>query len=246
MDFLKASALAVNFIHEREKHFLRASYRRGVRNVVRQQFDWDQHCEILGDQRFSRAYRMPREAFNRLLKEIEPHLLPEAQARDGRFIVGRPRVISSTCKLSMFLRYLAGGSYLDIGPMHFVHFSTFYKCLDEVMRAIDGRFRIEFPYNDEAALDSIASGFTRNGQSPITGCVGAVDGVAVRIKEPARNSVLNPSTYFNRKGFFSINVQALCDSQYRFLFFSSSSAGSTHDSTAFGLTRLAILLEGVA
>ena len=128
--------------------------------------------------------------------------------------------------------------------MHFVHSSTFYKCLDEVMRAIDERFRIKFPYNDEASLSSIASCFTRNGQSPITECVEAVDGVAVRIKEPALNNVLNPSTYFNRKGFFSINVQALCDSQYRFLFLSSSSAGSTQDSTAFALMRFPSLLEG--
>ena len=65
----------------------------------------------------------------------------------------------------------------------------------------------------------------------------------MKIKELARGSVANPASYFNRKGFFSINVQAMCDANYRFLFFCSNSAGSTHDSTAFASTRLSLLLD---
>ena len=244
IDFLRVGALAGFILKKARKRRSRRSHRLGIRNVVRLRFDWEHHCEILGEERFNRAYRMKRETFNRLLLSLERHLAPNAQGRVGSSTLGAPRTISSTCKLSMCLRYLAGGSYLDIAPTHSVHSSTFYQCVEEVMRAIDKEFSITFPQNDESSLKEIAAGFSRGGESPLKGCVGAVDGVAVKIKEPSRGSVPNPSAYFNRKGFFSINVQALCDSRYRFLFFSSSCAGSTHDSTALSSTRFSYLFDG--
>jgi hypothetical protein len=78
-------------------------------------------------------------------------------------------------------------------------------------------------------------------QSP-WGCVGAVDGLAIRIVKPAATKkgkvhCKNPRKYFNRKGFFSMNLQAACDSKYRFMFTSCRTAGSTHDSLAFRITR---------
>ena len=73
-------------------------------------------------------------------------------------------------------------------------------------------------------------------------CVGALDGIAVGILDPAHGAVPNPPTYYNRKGFFSLNVQAMCDSEYRFLYVSSVNPGSTHDSTAFGMSSLCRML----
>ena len=108
------------------------------------------------------------------------------------------------------------------------------------MRGLELSFRIMI----KLLLESIASGFTWNGQSLLTVCVSTVDAVVVRIKESACNEVLSPSTYFNRTGLFSMNVQALCDSQYQLSFFSSLLAGSTHSSTAFELIRHASVVEG--
>jgi len=74
-------------------------------------------------------------------------------------------------------------------------------------------------------------------------CWSALDEIAVKIKEPQAWEVPNSSTYFNRKGWFAINTQAMCDSRYRFTFVSCLSAGSTHESTAYSITSLARLLE---
>ena len=57
-------------------------------------------------------------------------------------------------------------------------------------------------------LEEMSAYFQRGGRNPFHYCVAAVDGIAIRICEPARGKVPNPSTYYNRKGFFSDNVQA--------------------------------------
>lgn len=60
-------------------------------------------------------------------------------------------------------------------------------------------------------------------------CVGTIDARHVRIKKPAHSG----SLYYNYKRFFSIGVQAVVDSNYRFIFIDVGSYGSQHDSTTF-------------
>jgi DDE superfamily endonuclease len=102
---------------------------------------------------------------------------------------------------------------------------------------------ITFKSQDEDYLEQVSAGFRRNGRSPLSGCAGALDGLAVKIMEPARGSVANPSTYFNRKGFFSLSLQAMCDNKIIFTFASALCPGSTHDSTAFAMSSLSRLLS---
>jgi hypothetical protein len=56
--------------------------------------------------------------------------------------------------------------------------------------------------------------------------VGAIDGSHIPIKAPSKDSV----DYFNRKKFYSVVLQAVCDSQYKFLDIYCGWAGATHDS----------------
>lgn len=56
----------------------------------------------------------------------------------------------------------------------------------------------------------------------------------MKIKRPKkRDGVRNPSSFYSRKGFFGINVQAIVDKKKRVLYRNIIHRGAEHDSTAF-------------
>lgn len=55
--------------------------------------------------------------------------------------------------------------------------------------------------------------------------------------------VPNASDYFNRKRYFSINVQAIVDHKCRFRWWSAITPGASNDAFAFGVTLLASRLH---
>jgi hypothetical protein len=141
----------------------------------------------------------------------------------------------------MTLHYLAGGSYVDIAMAYSVSVSTFYY-IDDTVSDINNCLKLKFPWNDRERLEKISEGFTR-GRSPLHDCVGALDGIAIKIVEASSSDVDNSVTYYNRKGSFGLCVQAVCDSDYRSTFSSTLCPGSTHDSVAFAASKLSRFLE---
>jgi len=149
-------------------------------------------------------------------------------------------------RLSTTIRWLAGGSYLDISMAHHLPASTTFRYIKETIDDLNSILSIKFPHGNDIELSSISDGFTRDGRSPIHGCCGALDGLAIKIRKPAVGEVDNALAFYNRKGFFALNCQAVCDSSYRFTFVSCVAAGSTHDSTAFELSSLSRFLKSPA
>merc|ERR1712093_657411 len=49
--------------------------------------------------------------------------------------------------------------------------------------------------------------------------------------------------YFNRKHFFSVNLQAMCDAKRRFRWGSIKCAGSAHDATAWATSGIGDVLQ---
>jgi hypothetical protein len=195
------SATAMAFIFSQHQLRQRINGARGPR-LLRMPFEFERHASSLTDRLFRRMYRMPRNVFYKLLDKLkeqdERNTLPALAA-----------------KLSMCLRWLAGGSYLDIAVCHRVAVSSFFASSDEVLHLINDSISIEFSPDDRDNNDSQSRAFGR-GVSPLSGCVGAIDGLAVRVTEPRAGEIPNPSSYYNRKGFFAIVVQAMCDASYRF------------------------------
>jgi hypothetical protein len=150
--------------------------------------------------------------------------------------------VSGEVKLALTLRLLAGGSYMDLALLFDVGFSTAYEILHYVIKEwiLDDRLvkinGIEF-CGDEERMGKVAREFAMKSNFVINGCIGAIDGWIVKIKKPSRTKDLfncsDPASYFSRKGFFGINVQAIVDSNKRILFRSINSRGAEHDSTAF-------------
>lgn len=63
---------------------------------------------------------------------------------------------------------------------------------------------------DQSSWKKVSDGFFDKWQFP--NCLGAIDGVHIRIKAPPRSG----SEFFNYKGFFSIVLLGACDAEYKF------------------------------
>ena len=73
----------------------------------------------------------------------------------------------------------------------------------------------------------------------MNGCIGALDGWIVKINKPTkRDGIANPKSFYSRKGFYGVSVQAIVDKKKRILFRSIESRGAEHDSSAFKHTDL--------
>lgn len=79
-------------------------------------------------------------------------------------------------------------------------------------------YPLQFDLDDDAMLAEIEQGFAEKSASGgfVRNCVGAIDGIAIRIQCPSKADCSNPAAHLNRKGFYSINCQAICDSKKRF------------------------------
>lgn len=185
----------------------------------------------LSETALKRMLRMPWNIFNRLCNVIWQDI-----AHTMSF---------SRVELDVFItiRWLAGASYLDLLAVTGLPTSTLYLRIDVMLSMMDSALKLSFNYKDIDLLQEQSEGFSRNGRSPLRGCVGALDGLAIKIQEPSLKEVSNPSVYYNRKGFFALNMQALCDYKLRFQFVSLVTPGSSHDSMAFQLSLLHDLLQ---
>jgi len=72
---------------------------------------------------------------------------------------------------------------------------------------------------DEARMNEVALQFARGSGGVMGGCIGAIDGWIVKIVRPSkRDNVMDPKSFYSRKGFFGISVQAIVDKNKKVLF----------------------------
>jgi hypothetical protein len=195
----------------------------------------------LSDHDFTRCFRMPREAFYNLLgllrHALERHLAAAANSSGGR--------VEPAARLAIYLRILGGASYLDMQLVFGVGRSTVFHVFHSTLRAVNKRLLMPgVPVGDTEKLHAQAENFrtSRDPPSPLWGCIGALDGIALAIKKP--HDQYFPRHFYTRKGFYAMPIQAVCDSNYKFLYMSARCVGSTHDSLAWAVSTLGSRLQG--
>jgi hypothetical protein len=128
------------------------------------------------------------------------------------------------------------GAFHDIRTNAGIAKSTFFVAIHRGIDAVNNcpELAIRFP-TTTPGLQKLALDFQgKSSNGALDGCVGALDGWLCHIKVPIRNRTANVSAYFS--GHYQchgVNVQACCDSQCRFTWFSVRSPGGTGDSRAF-------------
>lgn len=194
---------------------------------------------IFNHTEFRLAYRMDRKTFNKLLFLVRPLLDKDREMarRAGH------EVVSAEARLGITFRMMAGGSVYGCMVQFEVGRSTVYQVFRDTRNTLNAFLDLTGLPNTKAGLKKLSDDFqrSRTPESPLPGCVGALDGIAIRIKKPSRHE--HPATFYCRKGYYAIPVQALVDSNYRFLCFSAICRGSTHDSLSHAVSALGRYLE---
>lgn len=212
---------------------------------------WTGFCNRVSDSHFRRQFRMTRNSFTNLCNILctavgqsvfRPENLIHAETNNSASLQARGGLIPGEVKTAIAIRLLAGGSYLDLVPLFDISGSHIYVIFDEFLDWVLQAF--QFPlatYLNEdnwSALASIAEPFSYSSNGAFSGIIGALDGIAIRIRSPFLSEVSDPGNYYCRKGFFALNIQAICDRSKKFLWCYTSNKGSTHDSIAFSNSRL--------
>ena len=137
----------------------------------------------------------------------------------------------------MFLRYIASQSFMIVaGDLLGLSKSSAHRAIHAVMDEIVKLHDLYIKFPDDLA--PLETKFRQ--KSGLPGFVGAIDCTQIKIQNPCRQ---NGEIFRNRKGFFSINVQAVCDTDLRFMDVVCQWPGSVHDSRIFANSRLKLSLD---
>jgi nuclease HARBI1 len=164
-------------------------------------------------------------------KQIKDDLEPETL---------RSQPISSMNQLLIALRFYATGSFqLVVGDTFAVDKATVCRILHRVTRAIANLRQkyVKFP-DSHQDYHAVMEGFYI--KSGLPGVVGAIDCTHVPIQSPGGN---DSEIYRNRKSYFSINVQLVCDTTNYITDVVARWPGSVHDSTIFDNSHVRAMFE---
>ncbi|VDI31307.1 Hypothetical predicted protein [Mytilus galloprovincialis] len=163
-----------------------------------------------------RAYRFPRHKIIELCNELRPDL--EKATLRSHSIPVELQVLSA-------LRFYASGSFQNvIGDVFGLSQPSISRCINDVTDALVRRINQYIKFPDEAERRTNKSDFYKIAHFP--NVVGVIDGTHIPIKAPNDNEY----QYVNRKNFHSINVQCICDANFKIINAVSRWPGSTHDS----------------
>lgn len=166
------------------------------------------HLTNLTDEELRARYRFGRESIHYLVELLNNDLLRSTKKATG---------LSVEEQILIALRFYACGSFLQvIGDTLGYDKGTVSRVVEDVTNALMRRKDdfINWP-NDEDTKNEIKCGFFERANFP--NVLGCIDGTHVPIKGPGEDE----NAFVNRKGYHSINVQAVCDHKGNLPFFIS-------------------------
>jgi hypothetical protein len=197
-------------------------------SVFDQRLNWADYVTKHENRPFIRRHlRMPLVSFNKLLSYIREDLEvnQEMAARRGGAII--PEIC-----LFCTLRWLAGGSYLDI--YHFTGISrpSFYRVVWKTIKAIVRcpQLKIKFPTTAQECREAAMKFRNISTGHAIKNCVTVVDGYLLRMTTPSKKEAKNVRSFFS--GHYQchgVNIQAGCDADCRYTYVALAAPGVTAD-----------------
>lgn len=209
---------------------------------------WRGYAEKLQAERmFESTFRMSYSAFCKLLSIVSKKITVDREMSSRR-TGSKDATISPLIILHCTIRFLAGGSFLDIKDVINIGKSTFYACVHRGIKAINDldELKLKFPSTELERTKMAAEFKNMSTGNIIKGCIGAIDGMLCPIQAPSSRETGNVRGYFSGHYFrFGLNVQAVCDPKLRFTFLAVNTPGSTHDMRAFRNCSLFNVVESL-
>jgi len=175
--------------------------------------------ESRGD--FKSYLRIEPTMFREMVDRLAPRISKHQDCRPG---------LPAGLRLAITLRFLAtGDSYHSLAFSFRVSYSTISILVPEVCCAIVAEYKDEvlaMPTTPDGWRE-VSSNFSRRWN--YHHCLGAIDGKHIRIKKPTKSG----SAYYNYKGFFSIILLGMVDTDYKFLWVNVGAWGSMSDAGVF-------------
>eukprot|EP00873_Tetraselmis_striata_P024392 jgi/Tetstr1/444656/TSEL_032504.t1 len=224
---------------------------RGLRHVDRkanekrtqERRDAQRRIRRYGDKRFRRRFKETKQRFFQLVDELAP-LIDISDAGKLHAVRSSGSWVPLELRLAATLRWLAGANFQDSEDLFGLGMTTLYEgCIWPVIDALDVLYHKPFKPYDTDLLKTMAEEMQARSGWVMSGCIGAVDGMALRIAKPTKAAVKNVKHFRNRKGFFGINLQAVADARMRIVYFDLSTQGSTHASLAWKMCSLGHALD---
>ncbi|XP_069105078.1 putative nuclease HARBI1 [Argopecten irradians] len=132
------------------------------------------------------------------------------------------------------LRFLATGAFQQLigDSLNRISQPTISRIVRRVTRALTSLVKDFIKFPTGRAATTVKQEFGSIAGFP--NVLGCVDGTFIRIKRPTQNE----ADFLNRKGYHSLNVQAICDAHMRITSFNASWPGSVHDSRIWNSSAL--------
>jgi len=179
---------------------------------------------------FERRLRMKKESFDILLSFVHGCLAVNEMIASLRGGI----IVPELC-LHCTLRWLAGGSYLDMCDIAGISRSSFCRVVWRTITAIvlAPQLEMRFPTTSEAVTKAVA-GFSKiSTECVINNCVSVIDGYLLRTTTPPKRCVSNVKSFFSGHcQCYGVNVQGAADHHSRFTFFAVAAPGVTNDRDA--------------
>ncbi|XP_036147282.1 putative nuclease HARBI1 isoform X2 [Monomorium pharaonis] len=195
----------------------------------------------LSEQEFIQLFRLKKETTNRLINIIKDIVEPS-----------RSTALDATVQVLTALRFFASGSYQNcIG--HNIHMAISQPSVSRCIHHVTNILNLPEIFNNWVRfsrnlqeLQHLRNKFWINHQFP--GAIGCIDCIAthVAIFPPSKEDENYPEhIYINRKGYHSINVQLICDSDLRIINVNARYPGSTHDSYIWNNSNVLPIMQDI-
>ena len=170
-------------------------------NRHRDRETWKENSAQMSGKKFRKRFKVSRQRFSSLADLIAPHVEPDSI---GKMMaeISSGSYIPSEVYLAVTSRWLSGSHFSDLEDLYGVEENGAYTVVWKTLAVLDKKLKLnDFNPWDLGQCKALAQKMYIRSKQTIAGCIGALDGMAVRIYKPRNSDAENSLHFLNRKGF---------------------------------------------